>query len=32
MIQMDETPYRRAYNLGKEIVPDYVYDRMGLNA
>lgn len=27
---MDETPYRRAYNLGKEIVPDYVYDRMGL--
>ena len=31
MIQMDETPYRRAYNLGEEIVPDYVYDRMGLN-
>lgn len=30
MIQMDETPYRRAYNLGEEIVPDYVYDRMGL--
>lgn len=27
---MDETPYRRAYNIGKEIVPDYVYDRMGL--
>ena len=31
MIQMDETQYRRAYNFGKEIVPDYVYDRMGLN-
>ena len=27
---MDETLYRRAYNIGKEIVPDYVYDRMGL--
>lgn len=30
LIPMDETLYRRAYNIGKEIVPDYVYDRMGL--
>lgn len=28
---MNETSYRRTYNEGKEIVPDYVYDRMGLN-
>ena len=30
LIPMDETLYRRAYNIGKEIIPDYVYDRMEL--
>lgn len=28
---MEKSPYRDAYNRGQEIVPDYVYDRMGLS-
>lgn len=28
---MEQSPYRDAYNRAQEIVPDYVYDRMGLN-
>lgn len=28
---MEQSHYRDAYNRGQEIVPDYVYDRMGLS-